>query len=196
MWIAIRIVAGLAAILVFLLFVPVEVTGRIELHGKPRLKMRLVWFFGWFDKELTRQDRPKKKKARKFDFRNLPQMLDIVRVRGLVRQAKDLVFDVILALKFSDMRAEYRIGLGNPACTGMLFGILAPAEFVINRFSPVQVDLRPSWEEKFVLEGDMEGKAKLLPVQLFIPVMKFIFSRAAFTTAVKVVRSKWRKKKS
>ena len=50
MWV-IATLAGLAALVIFVLCVPLDAALNIDTSGRPRLRLRLVWLFGLISKE-------------------------------------------------------------------------------------------------------------------------------------------------
>ena len=198
MWVAIGIV-GFLAVLVLLACIPLEIIARLDVYGKPKPKLRLRWFFGWFSKEIAREER-KKESARAGRKRGVSgvntslRILRIVSVRGLWRQLKNLLFDLILTLKFSDLKTDFKIGLGDPAYTGFLFAFLAPAAYFINLFSPGKLNLQPSFDKDILFEGYATGKVKFRPVQLIGPALRFVLSKAGFRIVRMLVTKKWGRK--
>ena len=201
MWV-IATLAGLAALVIFVLCVPLDAALNIDTSGRPRLRLRLVWLFGLISKELTREKKKpeeknevakkKPKKKRKIGFRTI---LRILRSKGLLRQVKDLVRGVFGQLKFRELVVNLRLGLSNPAETGLLFSLIGPAIPFLSRASRGHIRVEPSFSDEAVFEGHLHGVLRLQPIKLVKPVSKFVFSLAFLRVVKTLVSSKWKRKK-
>jgi len=172
LWV-IATLASLAAVIILALCIPLDAVLRIDVHGRPKSQVRLVWFFGLVSKK-------RRIKAR--------TIFQILRTRGLLKQLKRLLQDILKCLKIRDLRVNFRVGLDDPADTGLLFALIGPATFFLgsSRFHEIRVE--PSFEDEFVFEG-------LVPIQLAIPFLRFVFSLATIRAAKTLVLAKWKKKK-
>jgi len=194
--------ASLAVVLILFLLVPVDMVLRVDVHGRPKFQLRFAWLFGLIHKEVTGGKKKAaekgkvvegKRKARKKTggIRNIFEML---RVKGLVKQFKNLLKDIFSSIKVRDLVVNLRIGLDNPADTGLLFAFIGPAVLFLNPPFPHQIRVQPSFEEA-VFEGYSYGKVKMQPIQLVVPFLKFILSLAALRTIKTLVLSRWKRKK-
>ena len=163
--------------------------------------MRLSWLFGLFSKEIAggkkkpegkKSDVKPKKKGWRRDIRFIFRMLQ---TKGLLKQFKGLVKDLISCFKFRDVVADFKVGLGDPADTGLLFTFLSPVSVFLGSSRFHRINLQPSFGDEAVLEGYSWGTARLRPIKLLPPLLKFTFSSAAITTLKTLVLSKWKKKK-
>lgn len=194
MWLIVAL-ASLVALFLLVLSVPLDLAFRLDVHGRTRFSLKLVWLFGLVGKELGRRKKkakPKKAKEKKGGAR---KALKILRTKGLLRQIKVLVTDVFNSLSIRQLRANFRIGLDNPADTGLLFAFIGPT-FVL--FSPpdrYSINIRPSFEDEAILEGYMQAVVRLLPIRLVIPLLKFVFSLPTLRFIKTAVSAKWKKKR-
>ena len=53
MWV-VTTLASLAAVIILILCIPFNAVLRIDVHGRPKSQVKLVWFFGLVSKEITR----------------------------------------------------------------------------------------------------------------------------------------------
>lgn len=201
MWVVISL-ASLAVILIFVLCVPLDMTLHADVYGKPKLRLKLSWLFGLVSKEVTRGKEPKEKKKRvkekrkpREGKRRLRDILEILRTRGLLSQLKRLLRDVLSRLKTRDLIADFRVGLGDPADTGLLFALIGPATFWLNSSLSHQIRVQPSFEGEGVFEGYSHGVVRLRPIQLVIPFLRFAFSIATIRVAKRLVLTKWKRKR-
>ena len=189
MWIII-ILASLTAVIIFVLSVPIEMSLRADVYGKPRFRLKLSWLFGLIRTDLAGRKKPSRKRETKFR-----DIIEILRTKGLVSQFKRFVKDILSYLKIRNLFADFTLGLGDPADTGFLFAFVGPAASWLNSSLPCQIRIRPSFEDEGTLEGYSYGVVRLRPIQLVTPTLRFAFSLAAMRTAKKLVLAKWKNKR-
>lgn len=192
MW-AIIILASLTAVLIFGLCVPIEVSLRADVYGKPRFQLKLSWLFGLVRTDLAGRRKPSRK--RKAKLRDIIAIIEILPTKGLVSQLKRLMKDILSYLKVRNLYADFTLGLGDPADTGLLFAFVGPAASWLSSSLPCQIRVRPSFEDEGTLEGYSYGEVRLRPIQLVIPTLRFAFSLAAMRAAKKLVLAKWKRKR-
>ena len=191
MWV-IAALASLAVLIILVLCVPLNMAFRLDGDGRPRFRMRLVWLFGLVSKEVRKGKKKRKPKKRKIKARTI---LKILRTRGLLRQVKRLLKDVLRRLKIRDLTADITVGLGDPADTGLLFAVIGPATFFLGSSQVHEIRVRPSFKDEAIFEGYLSGAVRLLPIQLVIPSLRFVLSLATIRVVKTLVMSKWRGKK-
>ena len=200
MWV-IAIVASLAVILFLVLCVPLDMTLHADVYGKPKFRLRFSWLFGLVSKEITgekkkppdkRRAAKGKKKHRRIDSRVI---FRILRTKGVLRRLKGLLKDVFSCLKFRELVADFKIGLGNPADTALLFAIIGPATAFLSSSHLHKIRLKPSFGDDAVLEGYSHGTVRLHPIRLVPPLLKFAFSLTASRIIKALILSKWKRKK-
>ena len=200
MW-GIVIVAGLVALIVIVLYVPLEMVLDTDVYGKPKFRLRFSWLFGLVSREIIpRKEKPaEKKKAakgrKKRGLRDVKFILRIIRTKGVLKKLKELLKDVFSCLKFRDMVADFRIGLGDPADTGLLFAIIGPATAFFGSSHLHQIRFEPSFSDDAVLQGYSHGKVRLHPIRLVPPFLKFVFSLTTIRVVKTLILSKWKRKK-
>ena len=200
MW-GIIVVASLVALFFFVLYVPLEMVLNTDVYGKPKFRLRLSWLFGLISKEITgKKEKPEEKRRaakgkKKHRRRDAMIIFRIIRTKGALRQLKELLKDVLSCLKIRNLVADFKIGLGNPADTGLLFTIIGPAAAFLGSSHLHQIRFEPSFSDDAVLQGYSHGTIRLRPIQLIPPFLKFIFSLTALRIARTLILSKWRRKK-
>ncbi len=201
MWV-ITTLAGLAGLIILALCVPLDATLNIDISGRPKFRLRLIWLFGLISKELGRKKKtpkekktpPKKKpeKKRGIGFRSI---LRILRTKGLLREIKDLVRDILSQFKIRELVVNLKLGLDDPADTGLIFALIGSATPFLNLPSRYQIRVQPSFSDEAVFEGYLRGVLRLQPIKLVWPFMRFVFSLAALRVVKILVLSKWKRKK-
>ena len=202
MWV-IALVAGLVGLAVFVLSVPLEAVLNLDTSRRPKLSMRLVWLFGLVSKELggekeeaagkkVREKEQKKKGRRAVDPRTA---LKLLRARGLPGKVMRLVRGILGQLRIRELAANLRLGLGDPADTGLLFAVITPAIPFLNLTPRCQIRVQPCFHDELVFEGHIRGALSLQPVRLVRPLAGFVFSMPALRAMKVLVRSRWRRKR-
>lgn len=197
MWIAVAIVS-LAVILTLVLCVPLDLSLHADVYGRPKFRLRLSWLFGLFHKEVSRKKKPEEKKAveeKRKAGKGRPRVRTIfalMRTRGLMKQIAGLLVGILRRFKFKNVEADFKVGLGDPADTGLLFAVIGPAVPFISS-SRRRIRLVPSFEDDVILAGYSSGTVRLRPIGLVAPVMKFVFSMPALRAASKMILAKLRR---
>lgn len=192
MWV-IATLAGLAGLTIFVLCLPLDAALSIDTSGRPKFRLRLVWVFGLVSKEVKREKKePEKKRKRRIGFRTISRIL---RIKGLLRQVKDLVRDVIGQVKIRELAVNLKLGLDNPADTGFLFASIGSITPFLSLPSRYQLRVQPSFYEEAVFEGYLHVVLRLWPIKLVRPFIRFVFSLAALRVVKILVLSKWKRKK-
>ena len=202
MWLIV-ILASLVALIVLVLCVPLDAVFYLDVYGKPKFGMRLEWLFGLVGKEI--RARKKKAKVKRAEIRGKPRRrkrrdavsgaFAILRTKGLLRQLNVLIKGILSCLEIRDLTMDFRVGLDDPADTGLLFAAINPATLFLSPSFPHRINLEPSFEGEAVLEGHGHGTVRLRPIRLSLPLLRFIFSLAAVRVIKKMVLAKWKKGK-
>ena len=202
MWV-VTTLASLAAVIILVLCIPLNAVLHIDVHGRPKFRVRLVWLFGLVSKEVTKGKKdPEEEKSvakdkrkpgkRKIKARTIFQIL---RTKGLLKQLKRLLQDILKCLKIRDLKVNLRIGLDDPADTGLLLALIGPVTFFLGSSRVHEIRVQPSFEDEAVFEGYLSGALRLVPIQLAIPFLRFVFSLAAIRAAKTLVLTKWKRTK-
>jgi len=202
LWV-IAALASLAVLAVLALCVPLNMVVRVGMDEKPKSSLRLVWLFGLVSKEITKAKKKPEEERRVTEGKRKPRkrkikartILKILRTRGLLRQLKRLLKDILRRLKIRNLAADITVGLGDPADTGLLFALIGPATFFLGSSRIHDIRVQPSFEDEAVFKGYLSGAVRLLPIQLVIPSLRFVFSLVTIRVVRTLVVSKWRRKK-
>jgi hypothetical protein len=201
LWVIVTL-ASLAVIFILVLSVPLDLAMQVSVPGKPRFQVKVVWFFGLVSKKITGRKKPEEKKRVVKDKekpekgkRRFGDIFKILRTRGLLRQVKVLLRDLLGCLKIRDLAADFRVGLGHPADTGFLFALIGPTTSWLSNSVHHQIRVQPSFTDEATFEGHLSGAVRLRPIQLVFPFLRFFFSLATIRVVKKLVLTKWKRKK-
>ena len=202
MWVVITL-ASLAAVIILVLCIPLNAVLHIDVHSRPKFQVRLVWLFGLVSKEVTKGKKDPEEEKRVAEDKRKPgkrkikvrTIFQILRTKGLLKQLKRLLQDILKCLKIRDLKVNLRIGLDDPADTGLLLALIGPATFFLGSSRVHEIRVQPSFEDEAVFEGYLHGAVRLVPIQLAIPFLRFAFSLAAIRAAKTLVLTKWKRMK-
>jgi hypothetical protein len=200
LWI-IAVIVGLIAIALFIFWIPLDMVLNADVHGKPGLRLRFSWFFGLVSREIPgiREKPSAKKKApsdrKKGGWRDARIMLRIIRTEGLLKRLMKLVKEVFSCFRWKETAADFKVGLGDPADTGLLFCILGPATVFLGNSGRHRINIEPYFGDDAILEGCSSGTARLRPVRLLPPFFRFAFSPPAIKAVRTLITEKWKRKK-
>lgn len=196
MWI-IATLAGIAVLILLSLFIPLNLKWHIDIPGKPRFKTEISWLFGFVHKEITKKEEPPvtkktvKSKAEKKVI-GAKVLLQILRVKGLLQQVKILLKDTLKRIRLDALEVDFKLGLDDPADTGLLFAFIGPAACLFNAFLPDMVKIQASFADEAVLEGSLDVALRLIPWLVVIPLLRFIFSPTGVKVTKILVALKWK----
>lgn len=194
------VLAGILALALFLLWVPVGLALRAECYGRPKMRVRTSWLFGLVKREpkpRKREARPRKEKARrrlKEIVRDLRTLLAMLRTKGVPRQILRLLKDSIRVIRFRQLSVDLKLGLGNPADTAILFGIIGPIALFLGRPPTRQIKVSPVFLGAPTCEGYLEGAFRFRPIRLVPPMTRFLLSRPVRRLIIVAIRGRWKRK--
>ncbi|MFC2022999.1 hypothetical protein ACFLTL_02460 [Chloroflexota bacterium] len=195
MWVAATL-AGLAILAVLVLCVPLVMVFQVEVYDGIRFQMRLAWLFGLVGKDIRTGKKPgeeeklaaKRKRPRK--RLDIKTMFRILRIKGLLKKVKRLLRDVLGCFSIRDIKADFTVGLDDPADTGMFFAIVGPATHFL-----ADIRLQPAFADEMVFQGYLHGRIRLQPIHLIPPVTRFVFSLPVMRVAKTLVVARWKRKR-
>jgi Protein of unknown function (DUF2953) len=193
---------GLAVLILLVFCIPLEVTFRIQMAGRPEVEVRVLWGFGLVRKELATKKKPPEKqsranakpKPRKREGRT-DTMLQILRSKGMLSQLQRMVIDTLRCLRLKELNADIRIGLDDPADTGLLFALIGPAAVFVRSIWHHQIRFMPSFEDEATLEGHAHGTVTVQPIRLIPPFVRFVFSSPTFNVLKVLILNLWKRQK-
>ena len=173
------VIVPLALVLagVALLSVPVELAFHIRRTRRWQTRLAIGWMFGLVRFPVTQrkrkpEPRPEpRKKPHGFSPRWLGMMRHTAFRRRLARQLRR----IMAAIRLRDLSLKIRLGLDDPAETGMLWAFLYPlAAYAGNRPNAV-IDVAPVFAGE-TLAVDGRGLVRIVPAQLVWLIAAFVLS--------------------
>jgi hypothetical protein len=201
LWV-IAVLVSLAILITLVLCIPLELVFRTNMDERPKFRLRLIWLFGLVTGEL-RQTRKKSEGKRTNEYERKPDdwmqrlrvTFEILQIKGLLKQLGCSIKGIIRRVKVREVAANLKVGLDNPADTGLLFAFIAPVNLAINYFLPYPVKIEPSFTGESLITGNIYGTVRLWPIQLAATLIAFAFSLPTLRAAKKLVLYKWRRKR-
>jgi len=195
----------LAALLLFLLCVPVELVLNLDVYGRPKLGLRLVWFFGLISQEIERGKKKPQEEKEEVAGRHKPTggrkkggdiktVFKVLRTRGLLRQVIRFLRRVITSFRVKELSLNLRLGFDNPADTGLLFAAIGPALPFVSSSRFHQVSLEPSFDGA-ICQGYLRGVVGLQPIRLVPPITGLLLSPSMVRVIKTIIASKWKSRK-
>jgi hypothetical protein len=190
-------VLGVLLFFVALLAIPVDVAFNLEKDEGFKPRVRVKWLFGLVGKDMgdrkkppeeerlaekkPKKEKPKKEKKKK---RNIKPVLAVLRTRGLFRKLLLFIRGVFQTLSVRHLRLSLRVGLGNPADTGLLLALIGPTMVHAAPFSKVDIQLEPDFYEASI-RGHCEADIRAVPLRL---VGHFLLFAVSPTTIRAIMR--------
>lgn len=175
--------AALAALLLVLLAVPVELAFRVAGRPSPAGQVTIVWLFGWVTLPLdvgapgaapARHGPPATRPRRRLPLGALWRRKDFR--RRALRFARELAG----TLRVRQLRLRLRCGLDDPADTGRLWAVVGPLALLLpGRGADLRIE--PDFGQA-VLDWEGEGRLRLVPLRPVLLALGFAFSPVSLRT--------------
>jgi len=169
-WIALSL--GAIALAAALLAMPVDLRFLAdEAAGSSR--MRIEWAFGLIALDM----RGHGKRSAEADQRAALGIRKLLRLwNSDVRpRATALLQRLLRTVRFRNLCGRARIGLGDPAETGMALAMLLPLTYALDAVPGVELQVEPDFQGTGV-SGDMQGAVRVFPILVIPPVVAFALS--------------------
>lgn len=167
----ITILIGFLLFVLILLSIPVDLGFYLKKDETLEYQAELCLLFGLLTIDMTQKTRkitlPKKQKKEK----NL-HLSSLVESKRFIKQLMRLIKDIFHELQIKELRMHWHFGLGDPADTGMLLGLLQPALLPWKNAT-----LSGDFQEA-VLEGYCKAEVRIFPIRILGYMLAFIFSGA------------------
>jgi len=199
LWIAIIVIGSLIILFLVLLSLPLDVVARLEVADRLEFKAGFRWCFGLVHKDFERKkpaEETKKEKKKWWRRRppDLRRFTGVLRNGGFLRSLRLFVIGCLRQLHFRELQAHFRVGLGDPFETGMMFAFLAPAVLALDNIPSERVQLRPSFSLDGIY-GEASGQVRVFPVRLIPPLLRFVFNLSTLKALKAMAAGRWKKKK-
>lgn len=177
--------AILLAILIVLLILPITVVFRIDRFKEIRGHVIFQWFFGLLrfrigipgaarvEQQYKRKLKGKTRKRKQ--FANVHNVIALLKQSAFRRRVIRFIKGVLRATHARDLYLRLRIGLGDPADTGRLWGLLGPIAGIATTLHSTEVRIEPEFMAP-VLEIESHGEFRLIPLQFIVLATAFVVS--------------------
>jgi hypothetical protein len=189
------VLATLLLVLIALLAVPIRIRFRVGWDAGWQRDIQLDWGFGVLrfrtQAEQTREaaasagEAVDDARSHRRRGRSRPRVLAALRDGGFRRRVIRFVAASWRALHTRDLYARVRVGLGDPADTGMLWGVLGPVASLA-RASRWPVWVEPDFADA-TFELESRGTIRVVPLEIVFLVVALVLS-PAFWRGVRVLR--------
>ena len=180
-----------------LLAVPVEIEFAVKRKEKLEGFVCFIWMFGLVRREISSdggkeeeaggeakaETKPKKKSKSRWRGR----LMKMATAKTFLARLARYVRDVTACVRIYGVRLDARIGTGDPADTGMLWGFIGPAELLLAGLSNIRSNIKPEFNEE-ILELDGEGRVRVIPLRVLAATFLFLLSPAVIKMAWELAR--------
>jgi len=182
------IVVGIVLFIILILSIPMEMAFDTS---RPGAKARVGWAFGLLWKDVgARKKKPKKPKKKKRGS-GAKAFLSFLAARGVAIGLLKFARRMIRSIRVRQMDAHLRMGLDDPADTGMLYSVIWPILIPLNYIGSSNLRMDLCFEEE-TLDFTGQGHVRVVPAQMIWAVLLFGLSPAGLSVIRKVVVRRWR----
>jgi hypothetical protein len=192
------VLSGIVLSLFALLALPVEIDYTFDSESRPRSAARIVWLLGLVRSrpgsregkkhrgEARKKAAPKGRRARKSSKareKGFKVFLAAIRSEGFIRRVFKLLHAIFSATEIKRLRARFLLGLDDPADTGLVYGLLAPALSLFHALPRADFAAVPVFDRS-ALEANMNIRLRLVPINYLKAAVAFIFSMETLRAAM------------
>jgi hypothetical protein len=182
------IIAILLVLLLVLMTVPISLAFRIDRIEEIKGHVIFRWFFGLVRfrigipaaiKAVTRKKRKPGGKNKKLkQGGNIRVVIALLKQSAFRERAFRFFKGFLCATQTRDLYLRLRIGLGDPADTGCLWGFLGPVAGIAANIRSAEVRIEPEFMAS-ALEVESHGELRLIPLQFIVLATTFMMSPTA-----------------
>lgn len=194
-WLGIGLLLGM----LILLAIPFDVVFRLTKDDSFRLRLSIAWAFGLLSKDLgkttdkpsTKKPKTKKSRSKQAGKGKAGMAIAFIRSQGMPARLLRLAQDMWRQLRIRQLHLHLTLGLDDPADTGQLFGIMAPALIQTNRMTKLDLQVQPDFSQP-VLLANGRGQLRVIPLTIIAVMLAFLLSPTcwrAFAAAAKANKS-------
>lgn len=165
-------VGGSLLFLLLLLALPVDLRFSLRKDDTVAYRAELRLLFGLLSVDLGKQERKAEETAAPKRKSVQPHPGSLFGSEGSIHRLIRLIRDLMRSVRIRELKLHGRIGLGDPAYTGVLFGLLHPL-LLPGRDITLQADFQEA-----VFEGHCSGELRLFPIRVIGSLLAFAVSSA------------------
>ena len=163
------IVLGLVFLAVLLFSIPIDLAVSYERGEGSRSRMRIGWLFGLIGKELGGKKKGEDKKSKTMKEKNgrrgFRGPLAMFRARGFSGRLLLLARRLVKSVQVRNVDVEFQVGTGNPAETGLLYGVIGPSVALAGSSLSPNIRVKPHFVEE-TFQGHARGVVRVYPIKL------------------------------
>ena len=172
--------------LVLLLSVPIDLSFSLEKDERFRSRVRIGWLLGLIKKDLgggeggkepKHEEKPQKQGQRR--KRSPRPFLAAIRTRGFSRHSLRFARRMLRVIKVRQLNLGLQVGLGDPAETGRLLGLVSPIATCVDAIPGVQINVEPDFYQE-TFRGYCSGSVRIYPIRMVPPLVLFALSLTSF----------------
>jgi hypothetical protein len=203
MWVVLAIVTLVILVIlvvVSLLCIPLQLVYYLHTDKTPKIRCRVVWFFGLVDKYLEKPvpipgwEKVASLITGRHIYDTFTTSCKIFKIEGFFMRVKQLVEGIFCSMKVNDLKADLKIEIANPLYAGIAFAIAAPINMVLKRL-PYEISIWPSFTTRYFLDGQAQIDFRTRPILFIPPLARFTFSKPAIKAFRILAAAKWKQKK-
>jgi hypothetical protein len=196
LWVIVALVS-LIILIILALCIPLDLIFQINISESPSFGLRLLWLFGLVHRDLkkSKEEKPEKKEkitrgqAKPRCRIKTSTVYQILRTKGLFTHLRRLLVNIFKSLKIKELAANIKLGLENPADTALLFALLGPLYFLLNKL-PYEINVLPSFDGDIALEANLHSIIRLWPILVILALLRFVFSVPAIRISKTLILKK------
>lgn len=181
------ILIGIIALLIFLLAVPIDLEYQFDNQLEKKSNTRIIWLFGLVNIELKKHKRdielkkskiPKAKKKRKTTANvktNIRLFLAVIKSEGFLKRILKLFREMLTVSEIKRLQARLGFGLGDPAETGQLYGMVSPMFTFMYAMPGVNFVVIPIFD-RTIFQAEISATLRIVPLRFIRAILCFIFS--------------------
>ena len=178
-------IACLLALLIALLAIPLSISFSFTRHRSVQASAHFHWLFGLVNFQAHFPDETSSIKREKTTQKeNTKPHKEMNNARDIIALFKQSTFrqhiikfikNLLRASHAQDLYLLLRIGLGDPADTGILWAVIGPLSGMMKNLQSAKIEIEPEFIDS-VLEIESRGHFHLVPLQFIALTIGFIFS--------------------
>ena len=171
------------AVLIALLAIPLSLSFSVTRLQALQGYIQFRWLFGLVNiranlpiKTPEPEKKPAKEKPKADKTRNNTRNIIAMLKQADFRQhLMKFIKNILRATHAQNLYLKLRIGLGDPADTGMLWAVMGPFSGMMKSLHVMKIDIEPEFIDE-VMEVDSHGQFHLIPLQFIALSIGFILS--------------------
>ncbi len=179
------IIAILLLLLLVLLTVPISVAFRMDRIKEINGHVIFHWLFGLVRLRIgipgaikavpRHKKKPRENTKKRWQGGNVRVVIALLKQSAFRRRVIRFIKDLLCAAHARDLYVRLRIGLGDPADTGRLWGLLGPVAGIATNLRFAEVLIEPEFLAP-ALEVETHGEFRLIPLQFIALAAAFVVS--------------------